>query len=183
MAEHGLQWKQALPIQTPPAKVYDVLEQGRRLLKRLSGDDQNIQFRHMITEEEATIGGPLGEKIRVIYIQLFARFSKPDFALPPETQVLLRQYRMDVTNRDVNEAAAKAMADRRKELEKQAKEAIANQKDPVRDNPDAITMKAKDVQLDKMLISDLELARVAETPAGVSIFDGPMVPGTDEEVN
>ncbi len=177
MGMHVLQWKQALPAEVPDSKVYEVLEHGRELLRRLSGGARDIQFRHKVTDQEATIGGPLGQRITVTYIELWARFSGSELMLPPETQVLLRQHRALANNRELAEAVAKAQAERRKELEKQAKDAQAQAVDPVRDDPNVDRAPAHTVSVDKMLVSDEELARAAAMPAGVSVFDGPMCPG------
>lgn len=184
MGEHCLQWKQALPREVSDDKVYEILQKGRELLKRLSGGAEDIQFRHVIEDKVATIGGPLGQKVNVTYIQLYARFTQTDFLLPKETQGLLKQYRDGQLERDLREAAAKAYADQRAEMEKKVREEAHNRPDVVRDFPQLVDhAPAAGVPLDKMVISDAEVVRLAETPSGVSIFDGPMVPGSDGEVH
>jgi DNA-binding PadR family transcriptional regulator len=182
MGQHVLKWNQALPAEVSDEKVYTVLNKGRELLKRLSGDAPDLQFRHKVEEKEATIGGPLGQKIRVVYITLFARFEKPDFMLPPETLGLLQQHRMQVQHREVFEAAAKAMAEQRKEMERAVKEAKAAMPESVRQLPGVETVPAHTVSPSQMVLTDEDIARQANQPAGVSVFDGPMFPTSDEEV-
>lgn len=182
MGKHVLQWKQALPAETPDKKVYDVLQSGRQLLFELSGRARDIEYKHKVSDQDAQLGGPLGQKIRVTYLEVWARFDQPDFALPGETQGLLQQYRFAENNRSLIEAANKAIADQRAEQAKAAKEAVKNQPD-FRDDPTVESAPAHTVQLDKMLISDAELARTSATPAGVTVFDGPMFPASDGEVH
>lgn len=183
MNEHVLRFAHALPATVTDEKVYEVLENARELLRRLSGNARDIQFRHKIEDRKDKLGGPLGQELDVVYIQLLAKFTQPNWCLPPEAHALRMQFERDTLNRAVNEAAAKAMAEHRKELEKQVKAAKALAPESIKQLPGAESAPAHTVALDKMLITDEEIVRSSQHPNGVSILDGPMFPTSDDQVN
>lgn len=170
MDRHRLVFQKSLPADAPDAKVYSVLEQARELLRRMAKDAPDIKFKHKVEDTEAKMGGPLGQTVQVVHITLIAEFTQVACLLPAETQGLKRQYDHNLLARDVvSEMLAKAKEERLA-MEKQVREAAKNQPDPVRDFPELVdTVPAHQVALDKMVLTDAEIARASQHPLGVEV--------------
>ena len=153
--QHALLFRKALPDDTPDEAVYKVLGYARELLKEIAGRSAtDIQFRHRVDERTAQLGGPLGQVINVVYIQLGMRFNLPTVMMGPEMRRLFEDFQVtridDVVRRAVEEAQREAAA-----MAKQVVEEAKNRPDPVRELSDAVYLTpAKDVPLGKMVITD-----------------------------
>jgi hypothetical protein len=177
--KHQLVVNQALPLKSEEDAVQRVLFAAKELLFEMSGKAKDIRYRHFVREKDTTIGGPLGQAIRVIYITVVCQFEQAEFWLPQATKNLIRKFEQDKLAGLVGEHAVKA---REAKLAAEAKAAKEAAKQPnIRDLPGVETVPAKDVPLSKMLVSDAELLRASDA-AGVTVFDGPMFPTSPDEV-